>query len=60
MYSITSNRAEQMKLANCSSPVNKPVSKTVGESTKGFFEGNYPFSLLLVENEEDCFVKGYN
>jgi hypothetical protein len=60
MYTIKSNTAEEMKMANSSSAYNKTASEAVNKYANNVVDVNYPFSFLLLENEEDSFVKGYN
>jgi hypothetical protein len=60
MYTIKSNTAEEMKMTNSSSAYNKTASEAVNKYANNVVDVNYPFSFLLLENEEDSFVKGYN
>ncbi len=60
MYSSKSNTAQAMEILNDSSALDEHASKVASKVASKSLDVNYPFSFLLLESEEDSFVKGYN
>ncbi|MEW6995647.1 hypothetical protein AADZ84_15435 [Colwelliaceae bacterium MEBiC 14330] len=60
MHSIKSKSSEAVTMLTASSVCDKNSGEAADKSTENSLKVNFPFSFLLVENEEDCFVKGYN